>query len=155
MRRAPRSERRTSSDDTPVGIHIATGAVAVVAALSVAATMPASAGAVRLTPLAAVVFTAGLLTVDAIAVAALAVLAYLLFIGFLVNQFGVLSWHGSPDAYRLLAIAVPAGAGLLVGAVRRHSRRPPALTVPPAWTAAVVRRPRALTSINKEEFPGA
>jgi hypothetical protein len=134
-KRAPRSERRTRGG-TPLGIRLASGLVAVVAALMLAATFPSASGSWRLVPVAVVAFAIGLYTVDPVAVAAVVVLAYLLFIGFLVNQFGVLSWHGNPDVYRLLAIAVPAGIGLLAGAVRRWYRRQPPLTVPPGWTAS-------------------
>ena len=156
---APRSERRIGSDRTPVGIHIATGAVVVLAAMMLAAMLPTTSGAWRLVPVATALFAIAAFTVDPIAVAAVAVLAYLLVIGFLVNRFGELTWHGTPDAYRLLAIAVPAGIGLLFGVVRRWRRRPQPLIVPPEWGVVNPANLRALpltnlTLTNEEEFPG-
>jgi hypothetical protein len=133
--RMPRSERRIRSQRTPVGINIAVGIVAAVAAMMLAALLPASAGAWRLVPVAAALFLIGALTVDPTAVVFVATVAYLLVIGFLVNRYGVLTWHGMSDIYRLFVIAVSAGAGLMVGAVRRWRRRPRPLIVPPEWVA--------------------
>jgi hypothetical protein len=111
--------------------------VAAVAATMLAAVLPGSAGAWRLVPVAAALFVLGALTVDSAAVAFVATVAYLLVTGFLVNQYGVLTWHGMPDIYRLFVIAVSAGAGLMVGAVRRWRRRPRPLIVPPEWVAVL------------------
>jgi hypothetical protein len=151
---APRSERRIQSDRTPVGINVGVGMVAVLAAMMLAALLPGSAGAWRLVPVAVALFVIGAFTVDPAAVAFVATVAYLLVIGFLVNRFGVLTWHGAPDIYRLLVIVVSAGAGLVVGAVRRWTRRPRALTVPPEWVVVIPDDSRAMTFPNKEEFPG-
>jgi hypothetical protein len=111
--------------------------VAVIAATMLAAMMPVSAGSWRLVPVAAALFMIGALTVDCAAVAFIATVAYLLVTGFLVNRYAVLTWHGMPDIYRLFVIAVSAGAGLMVGAVRRWRRRPRPLIVPPEWVAVL------------------
>jgi hypothetical protein len=151
--RMPRLER-TRSDRTPVGIHLGAGMAAVLVAMIVAAMIPTSVGAGRLAPVAVALIVTGAYTVDPAAVAFVATVAYLLVIGFLVNRYGILTWHGAPDMYRLLAIVVSAGAGLLLGAVRRRACRPPPLVVPAKWVATHVGVPNALKSINKEEFPG-
>jgi hypothetical protein len=134
--RMPRSERRIRSERTPFGINVAVGMVAVLGAMLLAAMVPVSAGSWRLVPVAAALFVIGALTVDSAAVAFVAALAYLFVTGFLVNQYGVLTWHGMPDIHRLVVIAVSAGAGLMVGAVRRWWRRPRPLMVPPEWVAS-------------------
>jgi hypothetical protein len=151
--RMPRSER-TRSDRTPVGIQLGAGMAAVLVALIVAAMIPASVGVGRLAPVAVALIVTGVYMVDPAAVAFVAIVAYLLVIGFLVNRYGVLTWHGAPDMYRLLAIAVSAGAGQLLGAVRRRVRRPPPLVIPAEWIATQAGVPKAMKSINKEEFPG-
>lgn len=151
--RVPRTER-VRLDRTPVGITIGLGVIGVVAAVEVAAMLPASAGLWRLAPPAAALAVLGAGTADPVAVAAVAGLCCLVVNGFLVNRFGVLTWHGTPDMYRLLVVAVSAGAGLLVGAVRQWRRRPRPLIVPPEWTVAVAADSRALSWMNKEEVPG-
>jgi hypothetical protein len=118
-------------------MNVAVGMVAAVAAMMLAAVLPASAGAWRLVPVAVALFLIGALTVDPAAVVFVATVAYLLVIGFLVNRYGVLTWHGMPDIYRLFVIAVSAGAGLMVGAVRQWGRRPRPLLVPPEWVAVL------------------
>ena len=97
--------------------------MAVLAAVMVAGLLPASAGGWRLLPVAAVLVVLGARTVDPVAVAVVAGLAYLLVVGFLVNHYGVLTWHVMADTYRLMTIFVPAGAGLAIGAVRHRLRR--------------------------------
>jgi hypothetical protein len=149
-----RSERRARSDRTPVGINIGLGMVAVVAAMMLAAVLPASSGGWRLVPVAAALVVVGMCTVDAAAVAFVSTVAYLLVIGFLVNRYGVLTWHGTPDMYRLLVIAISGVAGLVVGALWRWTRRPGRLTVPAEWVVEAPRLRTALTRINKEEVPG-
>jgi hypothetical protein len=152
--RIPRSESRIRRDKAPVGIHVGVGMVVVLVALMVAAMLPSSAGGWRLTPVAAALVVIGAGTVDPAAVAVVASLAYLLVIGFLVNRYGVLSWHGTSDIYRSAVIAAAAGAGLVVGVVRRWIRRPRSLVVPPEWVVGIAAESRPLTWMNKEEFPG-
>jgi hypothetical protein len=56
-------------------------------------------------------------------VAAVGALAFLVFDGFLVNQLGELSWHGSADLMRLSALAGAGAAGLAGGTAYRAVRR--------------------------------
>lgn len=139
---------------TPVGIHVAAGAASVMVATVVAANLPASAGDWRLAPLAAALAVFAALTVDPAAAGAVAVLAYLLTIGFLVNEYGVLTWHGTADMYRLFEIAGSAGAGVALGALRRWSRQPSALTAPRAWRSAVVGASTPLAFTMRKEDHG-
>jgi len=150
--RMPRSERYRS-EATPVGINIGLGVAVVLTAVIVAALVPASAGAWRLVPVAVALVVAGGATADPTAMAYVATAAYLLAVGFLVNRYGVLTWDGMGDIYRLVVIMASAGFGLLLGAGWRRSRRPPPLIVPPAWVAQAAAQPRASQGTNKEEAP--
>ena len=151
--RMPRSERRVRSNETPVGIHIGLGAAGVVAAVTVSALLPS--GWWRLVPVAAVLLLIGALTVDLVAAAAVAVLGYLLVMGFLVNQYGVLSWHGMSDVYRVMVFSTSAGAGLIIGAVRHWSHRKRRFMPPREWSAGGLALARGLTNVSiKEEVPG-
>lgn len=99
----------------PVGIHIAGGAVVVVIGALVASAVPSMDGGWRL---AAVALAVGLFagkTKDAVACAAVVVLAWLVVNGFLVDRLGELSWHGSADLVRVAVLAAAAGAGLAIG----------------------------------------
>lgn len=108
---------------TPFGVDVTAGAVLVVAAALVAALVPAADGAARLAVLAVAVglFAAG--TVDAVAVAAVTLLAGLVDNGFLVDRFGQLGWHGWPDAYRIAALVLAGALGWSVGAAAGRVRR--------------------------------
>jgi hypothetical protein len=151
--RIPRSERLARSERTPIGIHIGLGAVAVLAAVIVSALLPS--GGWRLVPVAVVLVVLGVSTVDLIAVAAVAVLGYLLIVGFLVNQFGVLSWHGMSDTYRLAVVVAAAGSGVAIGAVRHRSRQSRRFVLPRQWSAAEPAFVRGLTQLsNKEDVAG-
>ena len=52
----------------------------------------------------------------------------------LVNLYGILTWNGTSDMYRLGIIATAAVAGLAVGALRRRVRNVRPLVVPPEWS---------------------
>jgi K+-transporting ATPase KdpF subunit len=105
--------------NTPTGIAVAGGAVAVVAAATVAAFVPVSAGGVRLGLMAAALAGFAAAAVDLRAVAFATVLAYLVHDGFLVNRMGDLTWTGAPDVRRVEILAAAAAVGLLVGGLRR------------------------------------
>jgi hypothetical protein len=153
--RMSRSERMVRRELTPVGIHIGLGTVAVLLAAMAAATVPVNAGGWRLLPVAAVLCLFGVWTVDWVAVAVVAALAYLLIDGFLVNHFGILSWDGTPAVYRLVVVSMSAGVGLAVGAVRHgmHERR--RFTIPRSRAAGQPVPARDLQLLaDKEEVPG-
>jgi hypothetical protein len=61
-------------------------------------------------------------TVNAAAVAAVGVVAFLVVDGFLVNQLGELSWHGAADDQRLFVFIVVSVSGLLAGGAYRAVR---------------------------------
>src|SRR5689334_11464917 len=94
----------------PVGIQVGLGTLVVLVATIGAAALPAAAGWWRVAPVAIAVLLFSIFPVRAVATAFSALLGYLMVIGFLVNQYGQLSWHGAPDALRLLAI----GAGATI-----------------------------------------
>ena len=153
--RMPQPERRARSPRRPAGIHIGLGVVAVVLAVMVSALMPPSAGGWRLVPVAVVLAAIGAYTVDAAAVAVVTVLACLLVVGFLVNQYGVLTWDGMSDAYRVVGISASAGAGVAFGAVRHWLRQRRRFTLPGEWVAGLPASPRGLTLLQEEEIRDA
>jgi hypothetical protein len=152
--RQPRSVRVASTEPTPTGIHIGLGVPAVVAAVMVAALMPASAGGWRLVPVAAALVVIGACTVDPLAVAAITALAFLLVVGFLLNRYGTLTWHGMSDIYRFVAVSGASGAGLTIGAVRRWLQQRRRFTIPLAWSTGTPVAAEGLTLTIKEEGPG-
>ena len=105
--------------DVPVGINLAWGAVAVVVAGFVAATVPARHSDARLLVVAVTVGLFALLTGDARAAGAVVALGWLVDNGFLVDRFGQLAWHGNADLLRLAVLVTVAGLGLLVARHRR------------------------------------
>ncbi len=107
----------------PAGIQVGLGTLVVLVATIAAATMPVSAGSWRVAPVAIAVLLFALFPVRPVAAAFSALLGYLMVIGFLVNQYGQLSWHGAPDALRLLVIGAATTVGFVAGAVRRRQHR--------------------------------
>src|SRR4051812_30330915 len=91
---------------TPLGIDVAAGTALVVAAAFAAGLIPATDGSARIVVLAVAVGLFAAWTVDAVAVAAVTVLAWLVDNGFLVDRLGQLGWHGWPDAYRIAALVL-------------------------------------------------
>ena len=142
-------------DRTPIGIHIGLGAVVVSAAVVLSAWLPTSAGGWRLVPVAAGLAVIGAYTVDPVAVVALTGLADLLVVGFLVNQYGVLTWHGMADVYRLVALSVSAGGGLAFGVVRHWMGQRRRFMLPRDWAAGSPVPARGSMLMNKEEGSGA
>ena len=113
--RRPQAAVVVTDDRVPAGVNIGVGCAAVVAAaLSVALIPPAHAGW-RFAVIATVVAAFALVDRDGRAVAAVAVLAWLIVNGFLVDRLGQLSWHGSSDLVRLVALASTAATGRAVG----------------------------------------
>ncbi len=109
-----------ADDATPVGIDVAVGATAVVIAMFVASAIPRAQPGWRCALVALAVGVFAATTVDLPAVAALVPGTWMVMDGFLVNRLGDLSWHGSPDAYRLLALIAAGGLGLALGGMNHR-----------------------------------
>jgi hypothetical protein len=153
---APRYEQFASSDGAHPGLHVGFASAALVVATAVAATWPASAGMWRLILVAAVVLLTGVFGAAAGTVAVVAVGAWLMAVGFLVGQYGVLAWSGTSDIYRLVVIAAAGAAGLAIGALRRWARRTRPVVVPPEWSlewsaAALATPPDPTAPPNKRQ----
>jgi hypothetical protein len=123
VERVARYALRTGRLAPHVGLQVGAGALAILLATMIGAGLPTATGLWRAVPVAVAVLTFALFGVDAAAVASTAVLGYLLVIGFLVNRFGELSWHGAPDVGRIALIGGAAAAGFAVGIMRRRHRR--------------------------------
>jgi hypothetical protein len=102
----------------PVGVNIAYGAVVVVFAALGAAAIPSGDTGWRLIVVAAAVGLFAALTVDWRAAVFIAGLAWLVVDGFLVDQYGQLSWHGPADLVRLVVLVATAGLGVVLGRSR-------------------------------------
>jgi len=113
-----RSRWIPADDETPFGINLAAGALALVAGDFLAGRVPATDGLVRGAMVAISLGVFAVLTVDWRAVAALVVPAWMVLNGFLVNTLGDLSWHGRADLYRLAALVAAGALGLLAGRLR-------------------------------------
>ena len=99
----------------PTGLAIGGGAVGIVAAAIVAAMIPMAEPGWRFAVMAIAVGSFAAISVDQVALAVVAVLAFAVSDGFLENQFGQLSWHGSADLWRLLLLVMAAVWGLAFG----------------------------------------
>ena len=111
-----------AGEPTPVGINVAGGAVAVVAAALVAAAVPAGYPGLRFAavPLAVGGFAAA--TGDQLALAGVALLGWLVTNGFLENRAGELSWHPAADPPLVMILVMVAAVGLAVGDGYRQFR---------------------------------
>jgi MFS family permease len=103
---------------TPTGLVLGAGVVVTVVAACVAAVVPASAQGWRFGIVAGAVGVFAAVTVDPLAVAGVAVLAWLVVNGFLVDRLGELSWHGRGDLVRAMILVLVGGLGLVVGDAR-------------------------------------
>ncbi|WP_329101001.1 hypothetical protein OG792_19860 [Micromonospora sp. NBC_01699] len=101
-------------EPTPFGIDLAGGALLAlgVTIVSAAALSPNEVAA-RLLLVATAVAVYAMWTADLAASLATALLAYLLYAGFLINRFGTLTWDGTSSAQQMLVLALAGGlAGL-------------------------------------------
>ena len=114
--------RSDNDDRTPVGINVAVGAAVVAAATAVATWLAPTDTAWRCVLLAVALGVFAAVTVDPPALVVLLLPAWLIMNGFLVNRLGILSWHGTPDVYRFLLLAVGGSSGLAVGQFNRRVR---------------------------------
>ena len=105
---------------TPLGINTATGAVLVTGILFLTAAAPVNPVA-RLACLAALLAGFGAATADLPATVVTALLAAVLYDGFVEDTLGVLAWHGG-DGARLAVLLVTGALGALA-AVGRQARR--------------------------------
>jgi MFS family permease len=111
-----------SAERTPIGISLAAGAAALIAAALVAAMLPASRAGWRFALIAVVVGGFAAVTLDQRALAGVALLGWLIDNGFLEDRLGELSWHGSSDIWRMMMLVVAAALGLAVGEAGRQIR---------------------------------
>jgi MFS family permease len=110
----------TAAQRTPVGINLAAGTAMVIAAALVAAPIPTTHTGWRFAVVAVAVGSFAALTLDQLVLAGVALLGWLVVNGFLVDRLGELSWHGSPDLYRMLLLLVAGAFGLAVGEIFRR-----------------------------------
>jgi hypothetical protein len=114
-----RSSNRWSADavrtrSTPTGLAIGAGAVGLVAASIVAAAIPSADAGWRFAIMAVAVGLFAAISLDQRALAGVAVLAALIYNGFLEDRLGQLAWHGT-DLWRLLILVTVSAFGLAVG----------------------------------------
>jgi hypothetical protein len=107
---------------TPVGINLAGGALTLVVVALGAGTLPASAPWWRFAALAAAVGGFAAVTLDEVALAGVVLVGWLIANGFQENRLGELSWHGSPDLWRVMVLVVSGASGLAVGEAFRQVR---------------------------------
>jgi hypothetical protein len=109
-------------DGTPAGITLAVGAVVIVAAAALAGQIPRAETSWRCGVMALTLGLFAAFTVAPLALTAMVVPTWMITNGFLVNQFGVLSWHGQADLDRLLTLTAAVCVGLAIGAAGRQLR---------------------------------
>ncbi|NUR74187.1 MAG: hypothetical protein HOU81_25540 [Hamadaea sp.] len=114
-------------NQSPQGILVGFGSLVVIVAGFVASAFPQAEAVLRYGVLVLAVLAFAAVTAVWTASLVTAVIGFLVFDGFLVNQLGQLSWHGSTDAMRLMALGSAVIAGRLAGDLfpGRASGRPP------------------------------
>ncbi len=117
------SSSRTEPESTPVGINVGVGSVVMVAAGLVGAAIPGTDGGLRFAVIALAVAGFAAATLDELALAFVVLLGFGILNGFLENQYGQLSWHGSSDLWRLMVLVISAALGLTVGETVAYLRR--------------------------------
>ncbi len=115
-----RSSNRWSADtvrtqSTPTGLAIGAGAVVLVVAAIIAAAIPSADAGWRFAIMAVAVGLFAAISLDQRALAGVAVLAALIYNGFLEDRLGQLAWHGSDDLWRLLLLVTVSAGGLALG----------------------------------------
>ena len=116
MRRSNRwSADAVRTERTPTGLAIGAGAVALVAAAIIAAAIPSADAGWRFAVMAVAVGVFAAISLDQIALSGVAVLASLIYNGFLEDRSGQLAWHGSGDLWRLLLLVTVSAGGLAIG----------------------------------------
>jgi hypothetical protein len=115
-----RPEPAVTASETPFGIAVGIGAVAMVGAGVIAAMIPAAYPGWRFGVIALAVFLFAALSFDQRALAIVMVIGALIFNGFLEDRLGQLSWHGSDDLWRLLLLVMVSAWGLATGEGYRY-----------------------------------
>jgi hypothetical protein len=109
--------------ELPQGILLGIGSAAVIVAGLIASAIPAADAAARYGVLAlAVLLFTTMADVWAAAIG-VAVIGFLIFDGFLVNQLGELSWHGRADTNRVVALTLAVVLGRVAAGGYRAVRR--------------------------------
>src|SRR5215475_3826594 len=108
---------------TPTGLAIGTGAIMVIVAGVIAAAVPTADTGWRFAVMAIFVGLFAAISLDQVALAAVAVLAFAVYNGFLEDRLGQLSWHGAGDLWRLLVLVMVAAFGLAAGEAVRFVHR--------------------------------
>jgi len=137
---------------TPVGINLAIGAAAVVAAACLAAAVPVPHPAWRFAIVALAVGGFAAATGDQLALAGVVPLGWLVSNGFLENRSGELSWHRPADLWLVTVFVVAAAVGLVVGDGYRQLRELRA-----GWLAELEDGPgaqRAVRAVNARSGSG-
>ncbi|GAA1369742.1 hypothetical protein [Catellatospora chokoriensis] len=111
MRQQSRSTPEEAGRRTPFGINLALGAVVVAAATAVIAAGVGDPDA-RLVLAALAVGGYAALVADTRAALVTALIGFLLFDGFLVNQYGELTWSGVTTLWNLAVFGLALGLGL-------------------------------------------
>lgn len=109
----------TRRDRAPMGISIAIGVVGVIAGGLIAGALPAADPGWRFGVIAIAVAAFAAISLDQRALGAVALIAFGVQNGFLEDQFGQLSWHGSEDLWRALLLVVAGACGLALGEAYR------------------------------------
>jgi hypothetical protein len=122
---AQRPHEWVTDSEVPLGINTAIGAVAVTVAIIGCSLLPAQDLGVKTAALSVVLAGLAAVAVDLRSTAIVLVIAWLLLDGFVVNQAGQLSWHGTADLWRLSLLALGSALGLALGWGHRWALREP------------------------------
>lgn len=119
-------QRQSPRDCAPTRLLIGAGAAGLVVVAFLATAVPPERSGWRLAVLAVGVGAFALVTRDAVAALATACLAWPTLLGFLVDRYGELHWHGSVDLVRAGVLLGAALGGTALGWARSalHTRRP-------------------------------
>jgi len=140
-----RVRAETGNDATPTGISLGIGAAIVLAAVLVAAVIPPHYPGWRFGVVAVAVGLFAAWSGDQLALLGTAAIAWLLANGFLTDRLGELSWHGSSDFWRMVALIGSGTFGLLLGVAYRQVRE-----LRSRWRLDVAARVLA-TQVDEEE----
>jgi hypothetical protein len=109
------ADQARKDEPSPAGILAGIGTLAVVLAAFVAAAVPESHAVARYAVLAVTVFLFTAATGRWGTSVSVAAIRSLVFEGFVVNQFGELTWSGPADAARITALIAAVVLGRLIG----------------------------------------